>query len=96
MKYMLFAYNNYYPLGGLRDLQARFTDVEDFKSMGSVDSNYDVYQIINPANGSNQVLHLSNEIEELDLDWDKEEEVRCEYINKFVENFIVNGGNHHE
>lgn len=89
--FMLFAFDGYYPSGGMNDWRATFSDMEDFQRWG-VSTEYDHYQIFDTRNGNKSSMRLYQKIQEIEaiepIGWDEEEELRRKLVNEFVKNFI--------
>lgn len=89
MAYMLFAFDNYYPTGGMNDWQATFSDVEDFNRWNT-DTYYDKFQIFDTYNGNRSTLNMYQKIQEIDdvLSTEEEDRLRKKYLEEFIRNFI--------
>lgn len=89
MAYMLFTFDNYYPLGGMNDHLATFSSIEDFLTH-NVYVDYDNFQLFDTYNGNKSTLNMYRKIEELDdfLSTEEERNLRKKYLKEFVSNFV--------
>lgn len=88
MPYMLFAYDNYYPGGGMNDHQATFSDLDEFQHH-DIYLDYDNFQIFDTYNGNKSTLYMYRKVEEADpCSMEEEKILRQKYLEKFVSEFI--------
>jgi hypothetical protein len=92
MAYMVFAFDNYYPKGGMNDLKASFTDLNDLATKKPIPSDYLIYQILNTESGRLRETSTRDLFD--DLGWDEEVKARATYIENFIKTFIE-GDKHH-
>jgi carboxypeptidase C (cathepsin A) len=92
MAYMLFAYDNYYPAGGMNDWQATFDSMDEFHN-SDVSLDYDNFQIFDTYNGNKSNLSMWRKLEELDdvLPTKYEQEFKKKTLENFVSDFIYEG-----
>jgi hypothetical protein len=89
MAYMLFAFDNYYPGGGMNDHVATFTDMEDFYRW-KVSADCDRFQIFDTYNGNKSTLDMYRKINQMDdvLTMELEDSLKQKYLEQFVSDFI--------